>query len=117
MSEGLTRRRGGGSGAGSTSPNLPSSSNFSSPSTTPAPGSNSAKRASLTPTPNPSAANTSSGFAGSSGGNGAIEGRGKIAFDPRDYENGSMGGEKDRMPRLTIMEEVLLLGLKDKQVS
>ena len=45
-----------------------------------------------------------------------MEGRGKIAFDPRDYENGSMGGERERMPRLTVMEEVLLLGLKDKQV-
>lgn len=28
-----------------------------------------------------------------------------------------MGGERERMPRLTVMEEVLLLGLKDKQVS
>lgn len=28
-----------------------------------------------------------------------------------------MGSEYERMPRLTIMEEVLLLGLKDKQVS
>lgn len=46
-----------------------------------------------------------------------MEGRSKIAFDPRDYENGSMGGERERMPRLTVMEEVLLLGLKDKQVS
>ncbi len=27
-----------------------------------------------------------------------------------------MGSERGRMPKLTIMEEVLLLGLKDKQV-
>jgi Golgi phosphoprotein 3 len=62
-------------------------------------------------------ATPTSAAAGGSGGSGAVEGRGKIAFDPRDYENGSMGSEYERMPRLTIMEEVLLLGLKDKQVS
>lgn len=48
----------------------------------------------------------------------AFEGGSKIAFDPRDLERDNedqkMGG---RAPRLTIMEEVLLLGLKDKQVS
>lgn len=38
-------------------------------------------------------------------------------FDPKDFENGSMGEESGKMPRLTIMEEVLLLGLKDKQVG
>ena len=40
-----------------------------------------------------------------------------IAYDPRDLENADedqrQGG---RAPKLTIMEEVLLLGLKDKQV-
>lgn len=36
----------------------------------------------------------------------------KIAFDERDLEN----GEETVMPKLTLMEEVLLLGLKDKQV-
>ena len=48
----------------------------------------------------------------------AFEGGGKVAYDPRDLELD--GGEEARvggkMPRLTIMEEVLLLGLKDKQV-
>lgn len=43
-----------------------------------------------------------------------MEGRGKVAYDPRDFEN---GGEAETMPRLTIMEEILLLGLKDKAVS
>ncbi|KAF8837323.1 hypothetical protein BDN67DRAFT_206708 [Paxillus ammoniavirescens] len=47
----------------------------------------------------------------------AFEGGNKIAFDPRDLdqdkEDSRHGG---RMPRLTIMEEVLLLGLKDKHV-
>jgi Golgi phosphoprotein 3 len=48
----------------------------------------------------------------------AFEGGHKIAFDPRDLqldasEEAKIGG---KMPRLTIMEEVLLLGIKDKQV-
>ena len=48
----------------------------------------------------------------------AFEGGNKIAFDPRDLqqdasEEARTGG---KMPRLTIMEEVLLLGIKDKQV-
>ncbi|KAH7912750.1 Golgi phosphoprotein 3-domain-containing protein [Hygrophoropsis aurantiaca] len=45
----------------------------------------------------------------------AFEGGNKVAFDPRDLdrdnEESRNGG---KMPRLTIMEEVLLLGLKDK---
>ncbi|KAL2315184.1 Phosphoprotein 3 family protein [Schizosaccharomyces pombe] len=36
----------------------------------------------------------------------------KIAFDPKDLEQGA---EREKQPRLTLMEEVLLLGLKDKQ--
>ena len=112
MSEGLTRRRGT---AG------PTSSIFS-PTTTPPPGS-----PSIPQNHNNASSSSTAGLAGSSssstttpsasaGGSGAVEGRGKIAFDPRDYENGSMGGERERMPRLTVMEEVLLLWLKDKQV-
>lgn len=46
----------------------------------------------------------------------AFAGGGKIAFDPRDLEREDedvrQGG---KAPRLTILEEVLLLGLKDKQ--
>ena len=38
----------------------------------------------------------------------------KIAFDPRDL---SETEERSKQPKLTLMEEVLLLGLKDKQVS
>jgi golgi phosphoprotein 3 len=37
----------------------------------------------------------------------------KIAFDPRDI---SENEERSRLPKLTLMEEVLLMGLKDKQV-
>ncbi|EFE31994.1 uncharacterized protein ARB_01247 [Trichophyton benhamiae CBS 112371] len=36
----------------------------------------------------------------------------KIAFDPRDI---SENEERSKQPKLTLMEEVLLLGLKDKQ--
>lgn len=111
MSEGLTRRRGGAGGGGgggatggSSSPQPPSTPTFDAPNP---------KRQSLTLPANPNSKTT----AGNAGGSGAVEGRGKIAFDPRDYENGAMGGERERMPRLTVMEEVLLLGLKDKQVS
>lgn len=38
----------------------------------------------------------------------------KIAFDPRDI---SESAERNKQPKLTLMDEVVLLGLKDKQVS
>lgn len=38
----------------------------------------------------------------------------KIAYDPQDI---SETVERTRLPKLTLMEEVLLLGLKDKQVG
>jgi len=38
----------------------------------------------------------------------------KIAFDPRDI---SESAERSRQPKLTLMEEILLIGLKDKQVG
>ena len=38
----------------------------------------------------------------------------KIAFDPRYL---SETEERSKQPKLTLMEDVLLLGLKDKQVS
>ena len=48
----------------------------------------------------------------------AFEGGSRIAFDPRDItqdasEEAKVGG---KTPKLTIMEEVLLIGIKDKQV-
>ncbi|KAF8886734.1 GPP34-domain-containing protein [Infundibulicybe gibba] len=51
----------------------------------------------------------------------AFEGGNKIAYDPRDLNEGDAdagggaGLRGGRMPKLTIMEEVLLLGIKDKQ--
>ncbi|RSH92408.1 hypothetical protein EHS25_008823 [Saitozyma podzolica] len=95
--EGLTRRR----GAGGTSPAIGTSSSGRVDNASPTPPASSA--------PKRSAAPTSS--AGGATGSGAMEGRAKVAYDPRDFEN---GGEGDDSPRLTIMEEILLLGLKDK---
>ena len=46
----------------------------------------------------------------------AMEGGNKIAYDPRDLGNDD-SVEGGKVPKLTILEEVLLLGLKDKQVS
>ncbi len=48
----------------------------------------------------------------------AFERGNKVAYDPRDLQQGASEEAKigGKMPRLTIMEEVLLLGLKDKQV-
>lgn len=46
----------------------------------------------------------------------AFRGGGGIAYDPRDLDTGDEDGKGGKLPRLTIMEEVLLLGLKDKQV-
>ena len=37
----------------------------------------------------------------------------KIAYDPKDLEQGA---ERAKQPKLTLMEEVLLLGLKDREV-
>lgn len=37
----------------------------------------------------------------------------KIAYDPRDI---SESAERSKQPKLTLMEEIVLLGLKDKQV-
>lgn len=37
----------------------------------------------------------------------------KIAFDPRDI---SENAERSKQPKLTLMEEIILMGLKDKQV-
>ncbi|KAJ6570586.1 Golgi phosphoprotein 3-domain-containing protein [Mycena vulgaris] len=56
---------------------------------------------------NPSSAHAGSAFAGGA----------RVAYDPRDLlleagEDARVGG---KLPRLTLMEEVLLLGIKDKQ--
>ncbi|GAA5862428.1 hypothetical protein JCM8547_007637 [Rhodosporidiobolus lusitaniae] len=88
---GLSRRRGAGTTPSSSSLQQPAHSSLAAPSTS------NGKEASRPSTP------LSAGGAG--GGH-------KIAYDERDLGD----AEEDRInPRLTLMEEVLLLGLKDKQ--
>ncbi|KAI1080927.1 Golgi phosphoprotein 3 [Whalleya microplaca] len=82
---GLTRRRGGG-GAAATDE-----------------GSNGASRSNSAQNVRDSAPETS--YENSENGH-------KIAFDPRDI---SESAERSKQPKLTLMEEVILLGLKDKQ--
>lgn len=69
-------------------------------------------------TPSLSNSSTSTANGAATHGGSAFQGGNKIAYDPRDLEREDedvrQGG---KAPRLTIMEEVLLLGLKDKQVS
>lgn len=87
-SGGLTRRRGGGGGGGSTENE--DANRVSSP----APKRNEDSRG-----PETSYEDSENGH--------------KIAFDPRDI---SESAERSKQPKLTLMEEVLLMGLKDKQV-
>lgn len=90
MSSGLTRRRGGAAGG--------------------AGGDNEDGEASRVNSPAPKAAlsrDSAPETSYESGENGH-----KIAFDPRDI---SESEERSKQPKLTLMEEVLLLGLKDKQ--
>lgn len=88
---GLTRRRGGGGGSSATGDEESDPSRVNSP--TPKAGFDSR------------APETS--YTGGENGH-------KIAFDPRDI---SETEERNKQPKLTLMEEVLLLGLKDKQVQ
>ena len=88
---GLTRRRGGGGGAAATG----DEENEGSRSATPAGGPRDGGRAAET------------SYMGGENGH-------KIAFDPRDMADNE---ERNKQPKLTLMEEVLLMGLKDKQVA
>jgi Golgi phosphoprotein 3 len=94
MSSGLTRRRGGGGGGTDNNEDGDTS-----------------RVASPAPKPQGSSSRDTGGPETSyeAGENGH-----KIAFDPRDI---SESAERSKQPKLTLMEEVLLLGLKDKQVS
>ncbi|KAL8793611.1 MAG: hypothetical protein Q9195_003763 [Heterodermia aff. obscurata] len=86
---GLTRRRGGGGGTAATGDD----ENEGSRSATPAGGPRDSGRAAET------------SYTGGENGH-------KIAFDPRDMADNE---ERNKQPKLTLMEEVLLMGLKDKQ--
>jgi Golgi phosphoprotein 3 len=103
-SGGLSRRRVGANGGATSS--YDDDDNKLSPTNS---GSGGGGSRSTTPAPAPQHAHAGSAF----------EGGNKIAFDPRDLqqdasEEARTGG---KLPRLTIMEEVLLLGIKDKQVK
>lgn len=113
MTEGLTRRRGPGAAAGGSASGGPSASNSSADlAARAAPSGASGARSGGSTGIGRTGAPVSA--AGGAGGSGAMEGRGKVAYDPRDFDNGN---EEKEVPRLTLMEEVLLLGLKDKAVS
>ena len=88
---GLTRRRGAGGGAG--------------PSTSAGDDEDISRVTSPAPKKEENRAPETS-FTGGENGH-------KIAFDPRDI---SESEERSKQPKLTLMEEVLLMGLKDKQV-
>ena len=90
---GLTRRRGAGGGIGASA-------------STPEDG----EDASRVSSPAPKAYNDRAPETSYTGG----ENGHKIAFDPRDI---SESEERSKQPKLTLMEEVLLMGLKDKQVQ
>ncbi|KAH6615701.1 vacuolar protein sorting-associated protein 74 [Chaetomium sp. MPI-SDFR-AT-0129] len=92
---GLTRRRGGGpGGAGNDGGNNNGSNGIGSRTN--------------------SSANVRDAAGGATPGTGYENGENghPIAFDPRDM---SESAERSKQPKLTLMEEVLLLGLKDKQ--
>ncbi|RYP39272.1 hypothetical protein DL767_002281 [Monosporascus sp. MG133] len=88
MSSGLTRRRGAGGGGGATNDGE---------------SSNGVSRANSSQNVRDSGPETS--YENSENGH-------KIAYDPRDI---SESAERSKQPKLTLMEEVILLGLKDKQ--
>jgi hypothetical protein len=105
-SGGLSRRRVGGGGSGTISSYNDDDDNNNKIKT-----SNSENgRGSRSSSPPPAAHHAHAGS--------AFEGGNKIAFDPRDLQQDASEAARTggKMPRLTIMEEVLLLGIKDKQV-
>ncbi len=90
---GLTRRRGAGGGGGASASTAEEGED-----------------ASRVSSPAPKAYNDRAPETSYTGG----ENGHKIAFDPRDI---SESEERNKQPKLTLMEEVLLMGLKDKQVQ
>lgn len=91
---GLTRRRGGGGGNGAAAASS-------------AAGQTDGEDRVKSPPPSYRSAAPETSYESSANGH-------KIAYDPRDI---SESAERIKQPKLTLMEEVLLLGLKDKQVS
>ncbi|KAI9802170.1 MAG: Vacuolar protein sorting-associated protein 74 [Phylliscum demangeonii] len=98
---GLTRRRGGAGGGGSAGGAGAGEVDDSGPSRKSSPGPKGDGRGAAAETGSRASSYRSSEPNGH-----------KIAFDPRDL---SESAERNKQPKLTLMEEVLLLGLKDKQ--
>ncbi|KAI9453877.1 Golgi phosphoprotein 3-domain-containing protein [Lactarius psammicola] len=72
------------------------------------------RRVNTGPASTTSSETSSSSFTSHAGS--AFAGGNKIAFDPRDLERDEEESKSGgKVPRLTLMEEVLLLGLKDRQ--
>ncbi|KAF5318525.1 hypothetical protein D9619_011072 [Psilocybe cf. subviscida] len=113
---GLSRRRvAGGGGGGSSSPGF--NDDEEDTGTRRAANASNSSSQSQSNGHAPARTHTPLGTGGAQHAGSAFEGGSKIAFDPRDLEmdgveEARIGG---RMPKLTIMEEVLLLGIKDKQ--
>lgn len=101
MSAGLSRRRIPGGAGGTTADEAESPTNG-----------NGAAAPSIARTASPTVTSPVNGAA--SYGGTALEGGNKVAYDPRDLVEQEQDGGK--MPLLTLLDEVLLLGLKDKQV-
>lgn len=108
MSEGLSRRRGA-------RPQADGNDNDTERPSRPSAGPSSSSYASPT-SPGRSTGNGSGAVNGSSSAGQGKEGSGttgkqhKVAYDPRDLEERS---DEDQYPKLTLLEEVLLLGLKE----
>lgn len=102
-SSGLTRRRGGGGGGANNTSGAGTSTPTSTSNTTSNPSDLHGDRSS---TPSHEGAGHETSYATGENGH-------RIVFDPRDI---SESKERAKQPKLTLMEEVLLLGLKDKQV-
>ncbi|KAJ7479346.1 Golgi phosphoprotein 3-domain-containing protein [Mycena galericulata] len=105
-SAGLSRRRAPASAASATTPDddddrpAPSASPSSSPSGLSSPSDFTTTTANST-----TASHAGSAFAGGA----------RVAYDPRDLPSSDAAEDGGAVPRLTLMEEVLLLGIKDKQ--
>lgn len=107
-SSGLSQRRRGGGGAGPSPLTGGSSTNSESPLASPSLKHRHVGGSNAGSNHNSSSNNNNSGSNGAS----STGGGHRIAFDPRDLNDES---EETQFPRLTLMEETLLLGLKDRQ--
>ena len=114
---GLQRRRGAGAASASAGPSTSTSRNIDDDDYTPSRTASPAPGGSSTPTSSRNPAGLPTSAYGSRSATGSVttydESTGhRVAYDPRDLNDEKEIGEN---PRLTLMEEILLLGLKDRQ--